>query len=181
MTLPLDELEVYMRSMRVDCGRVRIGSDDELDEYMDGSAGSVGRIMAPLLGVPERFHADFGHLGQAFQLTNFIRDVARGLGHGPDLPPGLDDPSDLGAAAPRHSPRPARRRSAGRWRGRVRCSRPPSPPWPPRPGLGPDRHPARLRRLRADPRPRRGGAAATCSAAASASASATILRAAVRR
>jgi 15-cis-phytoene synthase len=73
--LPLDELGVYMRSMRLDCGRVRIGSDAELDVYMDGSAGSVGRIMAPLLGVPERFHADFGRLGQAFQLANFIRDV----------------------------------------------------------------------------------------------------------
>ncbi len=73
--LPLDELGPYMRSMRVDCGRVRIGSDAELDAYMDGSAGSVGRIMAPLLGVPERFHADFGVLGRAFQLANFIRDV----------------------------------------------------------------------------------------------------------
>jgi 15-cis-phytoene synthase len=31
--------------------------------------------MAPLLGVPERFHADFGQLGQAFQLSNFIRDL----------------------------------------------------------------------------------------------------------
>src|SRR5919202_2800029 len=67
--LPLGELEPYMRSMRVDCGPVRIQSDDELDAYMDGSAGSVGRIMAPLLGVPARFHADFGRLGQAFQLA----------------------------------------------------------------------------------------------------------------
>jgi phytoene synthase len=73
--LPLGELQPYMRSMRVDCGPVRIAGDDELDAYMDGSAGSVGRIMARLLGVPERFHADFGRLGQAFQLANFIRDV----------------------------------------------------------------------------------------------------------
>ena len=42
---------------------------------MDGSAGTVGRIMAALLGVPERHRADFGRLGQAFQLTNFLRDV----------------------------------------------------------------------------------------------------------
>lgn len=75
--LPLGELGTYMRSMRVDCGPVRIGSDAELDAYMDGSAGSVGRIMARLLDVPERFHADFGHLGQAFQLANFIRDVRK--------------------------------------------------------------------------------------------------------
>ena len=73
--LPLEELGPYMRSMRVDCGPVRIDTWDELLAYMDGSAGSVGRIMAPLLGVPERHHADFGRLGQAFQLANFVRDV----------------------------------------------------------------------------------------------------------
>src|ERR1700754_2465847 len=73
--LPLDELRTYMRSMRIDCAPVRIETWPELEEYMDGSAGSVGRIMAPLLGVPARHHAGFGRLGQAFQLTNFIRDV----------------------------------------------------------------------------------------------------------
>jgi phytoene synthase len=73
--LPLDELRPYMRSMRIDCAPVRIQTWPELEAYMDGSAGSVGRIMAPLLGVPERHHAGYGRLGQAFQLTNFIRDV----------------------------------------------------------------------------------------------------------
>ena len=73
--LPLGELRVYMRSMRVDCGRVRIGSRAELDRYMDGSAGAVGRIMAPLLGAPAPLHDTFARLGVAFQLTNFIRDV----------------------------------------------------------------------------------------------------------
>jgi phytoene synthase len=84
-----------MRSMRVDCAPVRIGSDDELDAYMDGSAGSVGRIMAPLLGVPERFHADFGRLGQAFQLVNFIRDVGEDWQMDRIYLPGLAD-MDLG-------------------------------------------------------------------------------------
>ena len=46
-----------MRSMRIDCAPVRIGSWEELEAYMDGSAGSVGRIMAPLLGVPARHQA----------------------------------------------------------------------------------------------------------------------------
>ena len=73
--LPLAELRIYMRSMRIDCAPVRIGTWPELEAYMDGSAGSVGRIMAPLLGVPERHHAGMGRLGHAFQLTNFIRDV----------------------------------------------------------------------------------------------------------
>jgi len=74
--LPLAELTPYMRSMRVDCAPVRIGSWEELVAYMEGSAGSVGRIMAPLLGVPERHHADYGRLGLAFQHANFVRDVA---------------------------------------------------------------------------------------------------------
>jgi 15-cis-phytoene synthase len=72
--LPLGELRTYMRSMRVDCGPVRIASREELDRYMDGSAGTVGRIMAPLLGAPGRSE-EFARLGIAFQLTNFIRDV----------------------------------------------------------------------------------------------------------
>ena len=71
--LPLDELRVYMRSMRVDCGPVRIATREELDRYMDGSAGAVGRVMAPLLGSPDP--QDVARLGVAFQLTNFIRDV----------------------------------------------------------------------------------------------------------
>jgi 15-cis-phytoene synthase len=73
--LPLGELRTYMSSMRIDCGPVRIGTWPELEGYMDGSAGSVGRIMAPLLGVPQRHQAGYGRLGLAFQLTNFIRDV----------------------------------------------------------------------------------------------------------
>jgi phytoene synthase len=77
--LPLDELAPYMRSMRVDCGPVRIATWEELQAYMDGSAGSVGRIMAVLLGVPERHRAGFGQLGQAFQLANFVRDVGEDL------------------------------------------------------------------------------------------------------
>jgi phytoene synthase len=97
--LALDELRVYMRSMRVDCGRVRIASADELDRYMDGSAGSVGRIMAPLLDVPERFHADFGHLGQAFQLTNFLRDVGEDWSLDRIYVPGLED-DDLAQNTP---------------------------------------------------------------------------------
>lgn len=73
--LPLDELSVYMDSMRIDCGPVRVATRAELDSYMRGSAGAVGLIMAPLLGVPHEFHGNVAKLGTAFQLTNFIRDV----------------------------------------------------------------------------------------------------------
>jgi 15-cis-phytoene synthase len=74
--LPLDELETYIRSMRIDCAPVRIGTWEELEAYMDGSAGSVGRIMAALLRIPREHRADLGRLGHAFQLANFIRDAA---------------------------------------------------------------------------------------------------------
>jgi 15-cis-phytoene synthase len=73
--LPLGELSVYMDSMRVDCGPVRVATSAELDTYMRGSAGAVGLIMAPLLGAPPDLHATVAELGTAFQLTNFIRDV----------------------------------------------------------------------------------------------------------
>ena len=107
--LPLGELRTYMRSMRIDCAPVRIASWDELVAYMDGSAGSVGRIMAALLGVPARHHADLGRLGLAFQLANFIRDVREDATPRPRLPA-------------RRGPRALRRE-----RGRPRRRRAPRP------------------------------------------------------
>jgi phytoene synthase len=73
--LPLGELRIYMRSMRVDCDRVRIETDEELERYMDGSAASVGRVVAPLLGVPPEERQAVGELAVGFQLANFVRDV----------------------------------------------------------------------------------------------------------
>lgn len=79
--LPLTELKTYMGSMRVDCEPpIRIDTYDQLATYMDGSAGTVGRIMATLLAVPPDHHADIGRLGVAFQLANFIRDVREDRG-----------------------------------------------------------------------------------------------------
>jgi phytoene synthase len=73
--LPLEELRVYLSSMRIDCDRVRMASREQLDAYMNGSAAAVGRVMAPLLGAPESDRETVAALGVAFQLTNFIRDV----------------------------------------------------------------------------------------------------------
>jgi phytoene synthase len=52
-----------------------MGSWDELESYMQGSAGAVGRILAVLLRAPADRHDAFVSLALAFQLTNFIRDV----------------------------------------------------------------------------------------------------------
>lgn len=72
--LPVVELRTYMASMRMDCGRLRIQTRDELDRYMDGSGASVGRIMAVILGAPGESER-LARLGVAFQLTNFLRDL----------------------------------------------------------------------------------------------------------
>jgi phytoene synthase len=88
--LPLEELGVYMDSMRIDCGPVRIASREELDTYMNGSAASVGRLMAPLLGAPSE-QETVAALGVAFQLTNFIRDVREDWAMDRVYLPGLDE------------------------------------------------------------------------------------------
>jgi phytoene synthase len=75
--LPLDELDGYFDSMRMDCDPVRITTWSELERYMLGSAGSVGVILAALLQVPPQRRGAFVHLALAFQLTNFIRDVRK--------------------------------------------------------------------------------------------------------
>ena len=73
--LPLRELESYFDSMRMDCAPVRIQTWSELEGYMQGSAGAVGRILAVLLGAPPERDLPFTRMALAFQLTNFIRDV----------------------------------------------------------------------------------------------------------
>ncbi len=73
--LPLGELGLYFDSMRKDSEPVRVQTWDELGRYMEGSAGSVGRILAALLGVPAERRSEFASLALAFQLTNLLRDV----------------------------------------------------------------------------------------------------------
>ena len=74
--LPLGELHAYMDSMRMDCGPLRIETREELARYMEGSGGSVGRIMAAILDAPDESER-LARLGVAFQLTNFLRDVRK--------------------------------------------------------------------------------------------------------
>lgn len=73
--LPLGELRLYFDSMRKDSEPVRVQTWDELERYMQGSAGSVGRILAALFGVAPERRSEFASLALAFQLTNLLRDV----------------------------------------------------------------------------------------------------------
>jgi len=60
---------------------------DDLLDYMDGSAAAIGSMMLPILGVRAGSYLAAAreparHLGIAFQLTNFIRDVEEDLDRG---------------------------------------------------------------------------------------------------
>ncbi|MCW2999736.1 MAG: phytoene/squalene synthase family protein [Solirubrobacterales bacterium] len=100
--LPLHLLDRYMDSMRIDCeDRVRIGDPQALDRYMDGSAATVGRLMAPLLDAGESAVEPLAQLGVAFQLTNFIRDVREDWELDRVYLPGLDEETlRLGVVTP---------------------------------------------------------------------------------
>ena len=71
-----DLLREFLDSMVMDLTVSRYATWEELRGYMRGSAAVIGELMAPLLGAsgPDAL-GRAAALGEAFQLTNFIRDV----------------------------------------------------------------------------------------------------------
>jgi phytoene synthase len=74
----------FLRSMAMDLTVTTYDTYDDLLVYMEGSAAAIGSMMLPILGARDRAAArgPARELGRAFQLTNFIRDVAEDLGRG---------------------------------------------------------------------------------------------------
>jgi phytoene synthase len=74
----------FLRSMAMDLTVTSYATYDDLLDYMDGSAAVIGTMMLPILGSsdPAAAHEPARQLGLAFQLTNFIRDVAEDLDRG---------------------------------------------------------------------------------------------------
>jgi len=73
----------FLRSMTMDLTVATYETFDDLLDYMDGSAAVIGEMMLPILeptSPAARSHAR--DLGIAFQLTNFLRDVAEDLDRG---------------------------------------------------------------------------------------------------
>ena len=73
----------FLRSMTMDLTVERYETWNDLLDYMDGSAAVIGEMMLPVLEpmYPEALpHAR--DLGNAFQLTNFLRDVNEDLERG---------------------------------------------------------------------------------------------------
>lgn len=78
--IDVDCFHRFIRSMTMDLTIDHYDSWDDLLVYMDGSAAVIGEMMLPILEPlqPEAL----GHardLGNAFQLTNFLRDIGEDL------------------------------------------------------------------------------------------------------
>jgi phytoene synthase len=73
----------FLRSMAMDLTVTAYATWEDLLGYMDGSAAVIGEMMLPILEplTPDAL-APARDLGNAFQLTNFLRDVAEDLDRG---------------------------------------------------------------------------------------------------
>ncbi|WP_199513453.1 phytoene/squalene synthase family protein [Nucisporomicrobium flavum] len=82
--LSVDDFDAFLRSMAMDLTVTSYATYDDLLDYMEGSAAVIGTMMLPILGStdPAAAREPARQLGLAFQLTNFIRDVAEDLDRG---------------------------------------------------------------------------------------------------
>ncbi len=73
----------FLASMAMDLTISRYETWDDLLVYMDGSAAVIGEMMLPILEPLDASAASHARdLGNAFQLTNFLRDVSEDLDRG---------------------------------------------------------------------------------------------------
>ena len=73
----------FLRSMAMDLTVTRYETYADLERYMDGSAAVIGEMMLPILEPTDPAALEPARqLGDAFQLTNFLRDVAEDLDRG---------------------------------------------------------------------------------------------------
>lgn len=74
----------FLDAMMQDLNTTRYPTYDDLRAHMRGSAASVGLMMCKVLGAgdDEETRAGAIALGEAMQLTNFLRDVGEDLGRG---------------------------------------------------------------------------------------------------
>jgi phytoene synthase len=117
LDLDRSDFESFLRSMAMDLTVTSYASYEDLLGYMEGSAAVIGTMMLPVLGPtdPAAAREPARQLGLAFQLTNFIRDVAEDLRLGRVYLPEADlarfgvTRADLTTAAARGAaPRPVR-------------------------------------------------------------------------
>jgi phytoene synthase len=83
--LERDLFDAFLHSMRMDLHITEYATHAGLAEYIHGSACVIGLQMLPVLGtVVDRAEAapSAAALGEAFQLTNFLRDIGEDLDRG---------------------------------------------------------------------------------------------------
>ena len=81
--LPVEHFEAFLTSMRMDLTVTGYPTYADLERYMYGSAAVIGLLMVPILEpVNDAAYPRARALGEAFQLTNFIRDVGEDLRRG---------------------------------------------------------------------------------------------------
>ncbi|WP_435068445.1 phytoene/squalene synthase family protein [Haloplanus sp. C73] len=75
--IPDADVNTFVDAMLTDVSKDRYETFEELRAYMDGSAAAVGRMMTAVMDPedPERALPHATALGEAFQLSNFLRDV----------------------------------------------------------------------------------------------------------
>jgi len=75
--IPAQEVDAFVDAMLADVDTDRYETPAALDGYVRGSAAAVGHMLSAVMGIdpegPARPHARA--LGEALQLTNFVRDV----------------------------------------------------------------------------------------------------------
>ena len=79
--IPDKEVELFIDAMLTDIEKSRYESYEELEAYMRGSASAVG-VMMTIIMETDDLETALPHarkLGEAFQLTNFVRDVGEDI------------------------------------------------------------------------------------------------------
>jgi 15-cis-phytoene synthase len=81
--IPFAHIDAFLESMLMDLTVTEYPAYADLQRYMYGSAAVIGLEMTPILEPLREEAAACAHaLGEAFQLTNFIRDIAEDLRRG---------------------------------------------------------------------------------------------------
>ena len=84
--LPRDAVHDFLAGMRCDLAGPSIGTDEEAAYYCYQVAGTVGRLMASMLGVTPSHEREADRaaraLGAAMQRTNILRDIDEDLANG---------------------------------------------------------------------------------------------------
>jgi phytoene synthase len=87
--LPREELLAFCAGMRHDIARASIEDDEDFERYCQQAGGSVGVVLANLLGAVGDEAESKGEaerkmatLGRAMQVTNILRDIDEDFAHG---------------------------------------------------------------------------------------------------